>query len=66
MRAWVFQDHRQKQRLGAKAPWSVGWLDPQGKRRSKRIGAKSLAQKYVRRIEGQLAAGIFRAEKPKT
>ena len=59
MRAWVYQDYRQKKKLGSKAPWSVGWLDPEGKRRSKRIGPKSLAEKYARKIEGQLAAGTY-------
>ena len=59
MGAWIFQDHRQTQRLGEKAPWSAGWVDPQGKRRSKRIGSKSLAEKFARKIEGQLAAGVY-------
>ncbi len=59
MRAWIFQDHRQKQKHGDKAPWSVGWLDPDGKRRSKRIGSKSQADKYRRKIEGELAAGLY-------
>ena len=59
MSAWTFQDHRQKQRLGAKAPWSVGWVDPEGKRRSKRIGLKSAAEKYRRKTEGELAAGTY-------
>ena len=59
MKAWTFQDHRQKQKLGAKAPWSVGWVDPEGKRRSKRIGLKSSAEKYRRKVEGELAAGVY-------
>jgi len=60
MKAWVFQDHRQRKKLGAdKCPWSVGWLDPDGRRRSKRIGSKSLAKKFQRKIEGQLAAGTY-------
>lgn len=54
-RAWVFQDYTQKKRLGeAKCPWSVGWIDPDGKRRSKRIGCRSLAEKFARKIETQL------------
>jgi hypothetical protein len=57
MKAWVFQDHRQKQKRGDKCPWSVGWIDPDGKRRSKRIGKKSAGETYARRIESQLAAG---------
>jgi hypothetical protein len=43
MNAWLFQDHRQKQKLGDKCPWSVGWVDPDGKRKSKKIGSKSMA-----------------------
>lgn len=59
MRAWLFQDTRQKQKLGDKCPWSVGWFDPDGKKRSKRIGSKSMAEKYQRKVEGQLAAGTY-------
>lgn len=61
MRAWLFQDYRQKKKLGDKAPWSVGWVDPEGRRRSKRIGSRSMAEKFQRRIEGQLAAGIYQS-----
>ena len=62
MRAWIFQDTRQKQKLGSKAPWSVGWFDPDGKKRSKRIGSKSLAEKFSRKTEGELAAGTYLSE----
>lgn len=62
MKAWLFQDHKQKQKLGDKCPWSVGWVDPDGKRRSKRIGSKSRAEKFCRRIEGQLAAGTYEGD----
>lgn len=62
MQAWLFQDHRQRRKLGDKCPWSVGWLDPDGKRRSKRIGSKSMAEKFQRKIEGELAAGTYRHE----
>ena len=65
MNAWLFQDHRQKKKLGADCPWSVGWIDPDGKRRSKRIGSKSRAQKFCRRIEGQLAAGVYQTHSRK-
>lgn len=61
MRAWIFQDHKQKQLLGDKCPWSVGFYDASGKRRSKRIGSRSLAEKESRRIEGQLIAGTYEA-----
>jgi integrase len=58
MRAWLFQDSRQKKKYGEKAPWSVGWLDPDGKRRSKKIGSRSLADKFRRKKEGELATGL--------
>lgn len=58
MKAWAFQDSRQKAKHGDKCPWSVGWLDPEGRRRSKKIGSKSLAEKYRRKKEGELAAGL--------
>ncbi|CAE7233500.1 unnamed protein product [Symbiodinium microadriaticum] len=58
MRAWLFQDTRQKQKLGDKCPWSVGWLDPDGKRRSKRVGAKSMAEKFRLKKETELEHGI--------
>jgi len=61
MRAWLFQDPRQKKKLGEKkCPWSVGWIDPDGKRKSKRIGSKSMAEKFCKKIEGQLAADTYR------
>ncbi len=58
MRAWLFQDTRQKKRLGDQCPWSVGWLDPDGKRRSKRVGAKSMAEKFRLKKETELEHGI--------
>jgi integrase len=65
VKAWLFQDTRQKQKLGDKCPWSVGWFDPEGKKKSKRLGSESKAQKYARRIEGQLAAGTYEGESRK-
>ena len=60
MRAWKFQDARQKKKLGeSKCPWSVGWIDPDGTRRSKKIGSNSMAEKFRKKIEGQLAAGTY-------
>jgi integrase len=66
MKAWLFQDHRQKQKLGDKSPWSVGWIDPDGKRRSKRVGSHSMAEKFCRKVEGQLAAGTYQSTSRKT
>jgi len=66
MRAWIFQDTRQKKRLGeSKCPWSVGWIDPNWNRRSKRIGSKSMAEKFRRKIEGEMAAGIYKNDSRK-
>ena len=59
MKAWLFQDYRQKKQNGAKAPWSVGWYDPDEKRKSKRIGPRSTAVRFARRIEGQIAADVY-------
>ena len=60
MKAWLFQDPRQKQKLGTKnAPWFVGWFDADGRRRSKKVGSKSMAEKFARKKEGELAAGLL-------
>jgi integrase len=58
MNAWLFQDTRQKAKLGDKCPWSVGWYDADGRKRSKKIGSKSMAEKYRKQIEAKLALGI--------
>jgi integrase len=58
-RAWVFQNTKQKAKLGDKCPWSVGWYDPAGKRREKVIGAKTNAERYCRKTEGEMAAGVY-------
>ncbi len=65
MKAWLFQDHRQKQKLGDKAPWSVGWYDLDGKKTRKRVGSHSAAVKHQRKIEGQLAAGTYESDRRK-
>ncbi|MEM9354143.1 MAG: tyrosine-type recombinase/integrase [Planctomycetota bacterium] len=63
MRAWLFQDSRQKAKLGAKCPWSVGWYDSDGKKRSKKVGAKSTAEKFRKRIQAELALGLVETRK---
>jgi integrase len=65
-RAWIFQDTRQKAKHSDKAPWSVGWIDPDGKRRSKTVGAKSRAERHARKLEGQLEAGTYEGASRKT
>jgi len=59
-KAWPYQAHRDKQKYGDKAPWSVGWRTPDGRKRSKKIGPKSMAVKYARKKTGELAAGLCR------
>ncbi len=44
---WVY---KRKSRRG----WYVGWYDSNGKRRSKMLPNKALADRYARRIEFQL------------
>ncbi|QDU57386.1 tyrosine-type recombinase/integrase [Aeoliella mucimassa] len=58
MRAWLFQDSRQKRKLGEDdCPWSVGWME-KGRRRSKKVGSRSMAEKYRRKKEGELANNL--------
>jgi integrase len=64
--AWVYQAHRHKQQLGDDAPWSVGWHDPEGRKKSKKIGPKSRAEKYARKVEGQIEAGTYSKPKRKS
>lgn len=64
MRAWVFQDPKQVKNKGKEnASWYVGWYDPEGKQRSKSLGKRrrgqEKAEKYQRRIEGELTAGTY-------
>lgn len=62
MKTWIFQDHRQKQRLGDKCPWSIGFLDPDGKRRSKSVGSRSMAEKEADRIRSELITKTYQVE----
>lgn len=60
--AWTYQDFREKQRNGAKARWSIGWYDPvTGKRKSRKVGSKSMAAKQARKLEGAIASGTYQA-----
>ena len=56
--AYLFQDSKQKTKLGKKTPWFVGWRYFAGKSRKKRIGPKSKARKFVTKIESEMAAGL--------
>ena len=60
--AWVYQDCREKREAGSKARWSIGWYDPvTGKRRSKKVGSKSMATTAARKLEGAIASGSYQA-----
>jgi integrase len=59
MKAWIFQDPKQVAKVGDDCPWSCGWYDPSGKRKQKTLGSKSAAEKHRRKVEGQLAAGVY-------
>ena len=64
MKAWLFQDTRQKAKLGDKCPWSVGWFED-GRKRSKRIGCRSLAEKFAQKIETKAEAGVLQTDSRK-
>ena len=60
---WVFQYPKDIRTKGPdKASWFVGWYDHAGKRRSESCGpgsrGKNLAQKRLRRIQGELDLGV--------
>ena len=64
MRTWIFQDHRQVEKVGeSAASWYVGWYDPAGKKRSKSCGAgtpgRKAAEKEAEKISARLIAGTY-------
>ncbi|MEO1496192.1 MAG: site-specific integrase [Planctomycetota bacterium] len=61
MKAWTFQDPKQRKKLGPKkCPWSVGWYDQCGRKKQKTVGSKTAAKTVARRLEGEFAAGLLR------
>jgi len=52
-RVWIWQKGSDVKTLGTKAPWYVSWYEG-GKRRSKKIGAKTAARQYRNRLETAL------------
>src|SRR5262249_44827397 len=71
MSAWVFQDQKQVEKNGeAAAAWSVGWYDPEGKRRCKSCGpgseGKRNAEKLRKKIDAELLTGTYRSNDKKT
>jgi hypothetical protein len=47
--------------LGDKCPWSVGWFED-GRKRSKKVGCRSLAEKFARKLEAQAEAGTLQSD----
>jgi integrase len=66
MRAWIFQDPKQLAKRGDKCGWCVGYYDPDGKRKQKTFASKSLAEKWQRKVEGQIEAGTYDSTTRKT
>ncbi len=65
MKAWLFQDTRQKAKLGEeKCPWSVGWFED-GRKRSKKIGCRSMAEKFAAKLVTQVEAGVYQTDSRK-
>jgi integrase len=68
---WLFQDPKQVAKHGEEqAAWSVGWYDPDGKRRCKSCGpgrqGKRDAEKLADKIHSQLIAGTYKDASKKT
>ncbi|HMF15752.1 MAG TPA: site-specific integrase [Gemmataceae bacterium] len=71
MSAWVFQDPKQIEKHGQEsAAWSVGWYDPEGKRRCKSCGlgseGKRNAEKLRKKIDAELLTGTYQSNDKKT
>jgi integrase len=69
-RAWIFRDFRDVQKHGAdKAKWYVGWIDPEGKRRSKACGAGEFgsmrAAEIKKQRERELDTGTYATQSKK-
>ncbi len=66
--AWLFQDLHQKAKLGKRTPWSVGWYEPDGRKRQKTFSAGDKGRKdafrYQQQIEAQLLTGTYDAKRP--
>lgn len=67
--AWLFQDRHQVAKVGGKrAHWSVGWYEPDGRKKQKTFGAgdngKKDAFRFQRQIEAQLLTGTYESKTP--
>jgi integrase len=57
MKVWVEQIASQKAK-GKAGRWSIGWYDPNGKRRTRLVGTKTAARDAARRMETDAEAGL--------
>jgi len=58
-RVWLFQQNRDKEKLGVRAaPWYVGWYEG-ARKRSKKVGTKTQARQYANRLETAVNADQF-------
>lgn len=62
MRAWTFQRAADE----GTSTHRVGWYDPEGKRREKKFKTRKAADSYLRKIEGEIAAGVYQNASSKT
>lgn len=64
---WLFQHPTEVKRVGKeKAPWCVGWYEPDGTRRQKTLGSGSAGKKAAfrlsKKIEAELLAGVYQSD----
>jgi integrase len=65
--AWAFQKSNDVRDLGEdKAPWYVGWYEPDGRRKAKAFGAgfqgKKRAERFKNKVEDELMSGSYHGE----
>lgn len=59
-KAWTFQKADDVKNQGeATAPWYVGWLEPDGRRKSKSCGAGSTGRKTAERLKSKLTSELM-------
>jgi integrase len=66
-KAWTFQKAAQVRQFGAdKAPWYVGWYEPDGRRKAQSCGpgfhGKKNAERLCRKLEAELIEGTYQSK----
>jgi hypothetical protein len=64
--AWTYQRSEHVRDMGeAKAPWYVGWYEPDGRRKAKSFGpgvrGKDKADRFRRKVEAEMMCGVYEA-----